>query len=289
MLKRFIIYIIILIFTNNLIAKETKSNIYQPPSSSLVIDMNTGRVLHSRNSNTQIHPASLTKVMTLYILFNQIKNGNFSMNDKLYVSNEAANMKPSKLGLKAGEYITVRDAIMGLIVKSANDVAKTIAENVAGSEKDFVKIMNKQARTLKMYNTNFANASGWHHSQQKTTANDLAKLTIAIKEDFPEYYHLFSKKSFNFRGQSIMSTNYVTKNYDWCEGLKTGYTRPSGFNLITTASFKNKKVLGIITGAKTARGRDRDMVVMITKYLYKDEKLEKNKQLKVKKARSKQV
>jgi D-alanyl-D-alanine carboxypeptidase (penicillin-binding protein 5/6) len=238
-----------------------------PTKSSLVVDMKTGKILHAQNAKAKVNPASLAKVMTLYLIFESIESGKLSLTQKLYVSKHAEQMQPSKLGLKAGEYITVRDVILALIVKSANDGAAVAAENIAGSEPKFARMMNRRAKQLGMHDTNFTNASGWHDPAQKTTAVDLAKLAIAIKRDFPKFYHLFSRTSFSFRGQVISGHNHVTANYRWSEGLKTGYTRPAGFNLITTASRNNMAVVAVITGGKSAAIRDKQMVSLLDQHL----------------------
>lgn len=233
------------------------------PPTSLVVDLKTGKILHEQNANARIHPASLTKLMTLYLTFESIELGKLALNQKLRVSERAENMKPCKLGLLQGEYITVRDAILATSIKSANDAAVTLSENIAKSEANFVMRMNSKARQLGMKYTKFKNASGWHHPEQKTTAKDLAKLATALKRDFPRFYHIFSKTSFLYKGNVIKGHNHVTANYAYAEGLKTGYTRPSGFNLVTIASKDNKTLVGVVTGSPTASSRDQKMVKLL--------------------------
>lgn len=186
-----------------------------------------------------------------------------------------------KLYLKAGETITVKDAINGLIIKSANDVARVVAENIAGTEKRFAKLMTVRAKQLGMKNTNFANASGLHDSRQRTTAVDLAKLAIAIKRDFPEYYPYFAKTNFAFRGKTINGHNKLTANYPWAEGLKTGYINAAGCNLITTATKNNKSLVGVVIGGKSAALRDKKMRKLLDKQFARNAKnksrLEKNR------------
>ncbi|WP_375330350.1 D-alanyl-D-alanine carboxypeptidase family protein [Candidatus Tisiphia endosymbiont of Nemotelus uliginosus] len=230
---------------------------------SLVVDYNTGRILHDKNSTTKIYPASLTKLMTLYLLFEAVESGRLSMNQKLYVSKNAERMLPCKLGLRAKESITVREAILALIVKSANDAAMVVAENIKGSEEKFARLMTIRAHQLGMRDTYFKNASGWHHPCQKTTARDLAKLSIAIKRDFPKYYSYFSRNNFVFRGKTIRGHNKVNETYEGVEGLKTGYTTPAGYNLITAATRKNKSLVAIVTGGRSAESRNLQMVKLL--------------------------
>lgn len=262
---------------------------------SLIVDCKTGTILHSYNKNVKIYPASLTKVMTLYILFEALERGKFSLNEKLYVSYKATNTYPSKLYLKAGEKISVREAILGLIVKSANDVAMVIAENLAGSEENFVTLMNICAKKLGMKNSFFTNASGWHHPKQKTTPVDLAKLSIAIKRDFPKYYVFFARTSFRFKGKEIKGHNRLTAKYPGAEGLKTGFTNPAGCNLITVATRNGKTLIGIITGSSRAIYRDKKMVSLLDKYFnvkntfLKKQKFLKKTKLKVVLAKVKRV
>ncbi len=234
-----------------------------PTQTSLVVDCKTGRILHDKDSTTRIYPASLTKLMTLYLLFEALDSGRLSMNQKLYVSKNAEKTLPSKLGLKAKESIIVRDAILALVVKSANDAAMVVAENIKGTEEKFAQLMNIRARHLGMKDTYFNNASGWHHPCQKTTARDLAKLSIAIKRDFPKYYSYFSKNHFVFRGNIVRGHNKVNEIYEGVEGLKTGYTIPAGYNLITVATRNNKSLVAIVTGGISAKSRDQQMVKLL--------------------------
>jgi len=237
-----------------------------PHQTSLVVDVKTGKVLHEKNSKIRIYPASLTKLMTLYLAFEAVESGKLSMNQKLRVSRNAEKMRPLKLGLREGEYITTRDAILGTTIRSANDASVVLAETIARSESNFARLMTAKARKLGMKDTKFKNASGWHDPEQKTTARDLAKLAIAIKRDFPKFYPLFSQTSFIFRGNMVNGHNRVTANYDGAEGLKTGYTTPAGYNLITTASRNNKTLVGVVTGGSTWSARDKAMVKLLDKH-----------------------
>jgi D-alanyl-D-alanine carboxypeptidase (penicillin-binding protein 5/6) len=217
--------------------------------------------------------------MTLYMLFEALEAGKFALNDKLHVSPNATRAHPSKLHLKAGEQISVREAILALIVKSANDAAIVVAENIAGSEQKFAKLMNIRAKQLGMKNSFFTNASGWHHPAQKTTPIDLAKLSIAIKRDFPQYYGFFAKTSFKFKGKQINGHNRLTANYPGAEGLKTGFTNPAGCNLITVATRNGKTLVGVVTGSNKAIARDKKMASLLDKHFGI-----KNDNLKTKKA-----
>ncbi|MGX6959811.1 MAG: D-alanyl-D-alanine carboxypeptidase family protein [Rickettsia endosymbiont of Pentastiridius leporinus] len=248
-------------------AKKAVKNSPKPSvQTSLVIDAKSGKVLHAHNSQIRVYPASLTKLMTAYLMFEAIEKGKLSLDKKFLVSAKAAKMPPCKLGLRAGETITVRETINALIIKSANDAAVTAAENMKGSEKAFAHLMNVKAKQLGMKNTYFKNASGWHDPLQQTTARDMAKLTMALKRDYPKFYPLFSKTSFIFRGNVINGHNRVTKNYAGAEGMKTGYTSPAGYNLVTTASRNNKSLIAVVTGGRSAVSRDQKMMSLLDQH-----------------------
>ena len=236
------------------------------PPASMVIDSDTGQVLHSEGATQQIYPASLTKVMTMYLLFEALESGQLHMNQSIPVSSYAASMPPGKLWFKDGEYIKVEDAIVAMVVKSANDVATAVGEKIAGSEQKFAKLMTKRAKDLGMDNTTFRNASGWHHPDQKTTAADLAKLAMAVKRDFPQYYEYFSRTSFVFKGNTIRGHNPLTAHYDGAEGMKTGFNNPSGFNIITTASNNGKSLIAIVTGSRNRHHRDNKVVALLDEH-----------------------
>lgn len=253
---------------NAKVTAASSSTMNLPPQTSLIVDIDKGKVLHAENADLRIYPASLTKVMTIYLAFEAIKNGDLSFDDEITASARASSMRPSKLGLKPGETISVREAIMSLIIKSANDSAVTLAEAVSGSSEDkFARLMTKRAHDLGMVNTTFRNASGWHHPEQKTTAVDLAKLAMALKRDFPEYYSLFSENSFTFRGNTYHTHNRVSRDYKWADGLKTGFTNPAGFNLITTASKDGRNIVGVVTGGRSSKARDVKMIALLDKHL----------------------
>jgi D-alanyl-D-alanine carboxypeptidase len=230
-----------------------------------VVDAKTGKVFHAVNENTRNYPASLTKLMTLYLLFEAVEKKRLNFSTRLAVSRKAANRPASRLGLKPGQSIRVKDAVMALIVKSANDVASVVAESVGGNEKRFALRMTDKARKLGMSRTTFRNASGLPHRGQMSTAKDMATLTRAIINRFPQYYHLFSRQAFTFEGRTYRTHNKVLKTFPGAEGMKTGYIRASGFNLITTAKRSGKRVIGVVFGGNTSRSRNRHMKTLLTR------------------------
>ena len=227
----------------------------------IVIDFDTKEVLFEVNANTKNYPASLTKIMTLYILFDQIEKGLLTYDTKLKVSKIASSRSPSKLYLEAGSYIKVEDAIMALIIKSANDVATVVAENISGTEKDFAKLMTRYARNLGMANTTFKNASGLPNRAQLTTARDISILSHSIISNFPEKYKLFSKQNFTYNGKSYKTHNKLMLNYEGADGIKTGYIKASGFQLAFSAVRNNKRLVGVIFGGDTGKQRDRSLKI----------------------------
>ena len=254
--------------------KKRKRYYYQPLKSSIVVNAENGEIQHDENAKTKIFPASLTKLMTLYLTFEAIEAKKLKINEKLLVSRKATKMPPAKLHLKAGETITVKEAIMALIVKSANDVAVVLAERLSGNEVKFATQMNNCAYDLGMHNTYFHNSSGWHNKDQTTTALDLAKLAIALKRDYAKYYSLFAQTRFKFRGRIYHSHNNITSKYPGAEGLKTGYTVPSGYNLITAANNKGKNLVAVVTGSPSALHRDTAMNNLLNKYFNINHKIE---------------
>src|SRR5579885_1866692 len=207
---------------------------YSPPSASIIVDGNSGRVLEDSNPDALRHPASLTKVMTLYLLFERLQAGKIALNTPLSVSAHAAAQAPTKLGLKPGQSISVEDAIKGIVTRSANDAAVVIAENLGGSEEAFAREMTEKAHALGMSRTRYVNASGLPDDDQVTTARDQALLGRAIQDRFPRYYKFFSTTSFVFRGNTIRGHNHLLGSVPGVDGIKTGFTRSSGFNLITS-------------------------------------------------------
>ena len=224
-----------------------------------VVDANTGRTLYARNEDAIRHPASVTKVMTLYMLFEQLEKGRFRLDSPLRVSAHGASMAPSKLGLRPGETIEVEDAIKALVTKSANDVAATVAENIGGDESTFAEMMTRKARSLGMRNTIYRNASGLPNPQQVTTARDLAVLGRAIQERFPRYYHYFGTPAMRYGRQIIRNHNKLLGRVEGVDGIKTGYTRASGFNLLPPAKRGGRHIVGVVLGGRT--GRERDIIM----------------------------
>jgi D-alanyl-D-alanine carboxypeptidase len=234
-----------------------------PKYSSIVIEYPSQKVLYSENPTLLNQPASLAKVMTLYLVFEAIQAGRLQLNQPLYVSAKAANRQPSKLGLKAHQTITVQDVICGLVTKSANDAASVIAENLAGSEENFGHIMTEKARQLGMNNTNFTNASGIPDPKQLTNATDMAILGFAILRDFPGFYKYFSLREFEFQGRVFRNHNHLLGKYPGTDGIKTGFTVASGFNLISSAQRNGHRLIGVILGGRTIKSRDQRMMQIL--------------------------
>lgn len=230
---------------------------------SLIMDAETGAVLHARYANSKRHPASLTKIMTLYMLFEALEEGRLKPTDRLKVSARAAGQPPSKFYLKAGSTIDVRSAIRALVTKSANDVAVTVAEALGGTEYKFALKMTDRARTLGMSRTTFRNASGLHHPNQVTTARDMATLAIAMRRDFPDYYHLFSTKAFSYGGRTYNNHNKLLTRYNGTDGIKTGYINASGFNLVATVERNGRRLIGVVFGGRTGSRRDNHMIKLL--------------------------
>ncbi len=236
-------------------------------SASLILDARTGKVLSAENADVLNHPASLTKMMTIYMAFEAINRGKLSWNTPLVMSKYAASRPPTKLGVRAGDSITVRDAILGMITKSANDAAAAMAEKLGGSESNFASMMTQRARQLGMSRTTFYNASGLPDGRQVTTARDMSTLAVALMRNFPSEYRLFSTASFTFRGRTIRGHNNLMYRYQGMDGIKTGYTNASGFNLVSAVKDGNRRVVGVVLGGRTARSRDDKMAGLLDKYL----------------------
>lgn len=236
-------------------------------TSSIMVDAADGKVIYENNADELRYPASLTKLMTLYITFNALENKRLKLTDKLKVSKTAAGRSPSKLGVKAGSTISVKDAIMAVIVKSANDCATVLAEHFSPSEAEFAKLMTQTAKKLGMKHTVFKNASGLPNSQQKTTARDMSILAMAVYHHFPQYYKWFSAQSFTYKGQTITGHNHILKTFAGADGMKTGYTAASGFNIVTSAKRNNKRVIAVTMGHKFVNERDKRVSLMMDKGL----------------------
>lgn len=232
---------------------------YSPPYAAIVVDAKSGAVMHATNADAKRHPASLTKIMTLYLLFERLEAGKLKLDSPLKVSGYAEEQAPTKLGLEDGETIKVEDAIKGVITRSANDAAVVIAEALAGSEEEFAKLMTRKAKALGMTKTVYRNASGLPDDEQVTTARDQAILGRAIQERFPGHYKFFQTRSFAFRGQTISNHNRLLGRVEGVDGIKTGYTRASGFNLVTSVRRDNRHVVAVVLGGSSAASRDARM------------------------------
>lgn len=231
--------------------------------SAFVVDHRSGKPIYEHDVDARRYPASLTKVMTLYIVFEDLSKGKLNLNTKVPFSAKAAAQPPSKIGAKEGSAITLDTAIKALIVKSANDVALAVAERVGGSEEAFAKRMNATAKRLGMHSTHFVNPHGLFNPNQYTTARDMIKLGIAIHNHFPKYYPLFQTPSFDYNGVTFSSHNRVNKDFPGADGIKTGYIRKSGFNLLTSAKRNNNRVFAVVLGGRTTQLRDNLMISML--------------------------
>ncbi len=235
----------------------------------MVIDANTGRVLHDNSGSEPRYPASLTKMMTLYIAFETIEAGRLQFSTPLPVSERAAAAAPSKIGLEAGSEIALRDAIKAVIVKSANDMAIAIAEKIGGNEEAFARLMTKRARQIGMRDTTFRNASGLPDPEQVTTARDMLTLAMRLQDDFPQHYRLFSTRSFSYGGKTYRTHNALLGRFPGVDGIKTGYTRASGFNLVSSYKAGGKYVVGAVFGGASAGLRDAHMRMLLARGIEK--------------------
>jgi D-alanyl-D-alanine carboxypeptidase len=242
---------------------------YSPAFSSIIVDGNSGATLTSTNPDASRHPASLTKIMTLYLLFERLDAGKIKLDTEMPVSEHASEQDPTKLGLMPGQTIRVEDAIKGLVTRSANDAAVVIAEALGGSEDDFARMMTRKARMLGMSKTTYRNASGLPDDEQVTSARDQSTLGRAIQDRFPRYYRYFSTASFTFRGHSIANHNHLLGTVEGVDGIKTGYTRASGFNLVTSMRRGNRHLIGVVMGGRSGSSRDAIMRNLLAENLEK--------------------
>jgi len=233
---------------------------------SFVINENTKRIYHNTNADTRNYPASLTKIMTLYMVFDALESKKILMKTRLKVSKRASRQPPSKLYLSPGSTITVKDAIMALITKSANDVATVVAENLGKSERNFAKLMTKKAKQLGMTRTTFKNASGLPNRGQLSTARDMATLAMAIRRNHPKFFKLFKTKHFVYQGTKYTNHNNLLGSYSGTDGIKTGYTSASGFNLVASVERNGQRIIGVVFGGKKARSRDRHMIKLLNRH-----------------------
>jgi D-alanyl-D-alanine carboxypeptidase len=225
----------------------------------LILDATSGRELVADRADELRHPASLTKLMTIYLTFSALDSGRLSLGDALPVSINALNAPPTKMGLPPGGTVNVRDATMALVTRSANDAAIVLAEALGGDEATFAQLMTQKARQLGMTSTVYRNASGLPNREQVTTARDLARLAFALMRDFPHYYAVFSVQSYPYRGRVLENHNRMLLSYEGADGLKTGYTVASGFNLVMSAMRDNRRLIGVVMGGDSAGQRDRMM------------------------------
>ncbi len=240
---------------------------YAPPYAAIVVDANSGKVLHASNADSQRHPASLTKIMTLYLLFEQLETSKLKLGSELEVSPHASAQAPSKLGLSAGENIAVETAIRALVTKSANDVAVVVAEALAGSEAQFARQMTQKAHALGMSRTIYRNASGLPNPDQFTTARDQALLGRAIQERFPKYYRYFATPTFTYRGHAMRNHNKLLGRVAGVDGIKTGYVEASGFNLVTSVRRGNRHLVAVVLGGRSGSARDARMRDLIAQHI----------------------
>src|SRR5215470_2339641 len=232
-------------------------------SESIVIDADSGRVLSEMNADAITYPASLTKMMTLYLAFEALNAGTLHLDQYLPISTEAASKSPTKLHLVPGDSVQVHDLILGIVTKSANDAAAVLAEGLAGSEPGFAERMTAKARQLGMTSTVYRNASGLPDPDQHTTARDVAQLALALYHDFPREYRYFATREFYFRGRVILTHNHLLDWYEGADGIKTGYIGASGFNLAASAARSGHRLIGVVMGGSSAGSRDREMAALL--------------------------
>ena len=247
--------------------RHARAEEYSPPSSSIVVDGNSGAVLQASNPDALRHPASLTKVMTLYLLFERLDAGKIKLDSELKVSQHASEQDPTKLDLKPGQTIAVEDAIKGIVTKSANDAAVVVAENLGGDEAGFAKLMTQKAHALGMSRTTYVNASGLPNDDQITTARDQALLGRAIQDRFPHYYKYFSTPSFVYHGEAMRNHDHLLGTVDGVDGIKTGFTNASGFNLLTSLHRDGRYLVAVVMGGVSSSSRDAHMRELISDHV----------------------
>lgn len=240
---------------------------YSPAFASIVVDANSGSTMAASNADSIRHPASLTKIMTLYMLFERLEQGKIKLDSEMEVSEHASEQAPTKLGLRPGQTLRVEDAIKALVTRSANDAAVVVAEALGGEEDDFARMMTKKARALGMSKTVYRNASGLPDSQQVTTARDQAILGRAIQDRFPRYYRYFSTTSFAYRGRVIRNHNKLLGRVEGVDGIKTGYTRASGFNLVSSMKRGNRHIVAVVLGGRSGGSRDAIMRNLLAEHV----------------------
>lgn len=258
---RFVLFVAVLALLGSITrAGDASAQIGSDRYAAIVQDARTGATLMAAHADEYRHPASLTKMMTLYMLFEALRSGRVRLDTPITMSREAAAQPPSKLGLPAGASLTVEQAILALVTRSANDVACAIGEHLAGDEERFAQVMTQRARSLGMTRTTFRNASGLPDFEQVTTARDMALLGRRLRDDFPTYFPYFSADVFRFRGRVIANHNRLLGEYEGTDGIKTGYVHDSGFNLVTSVQRDGQRLVGAVFGGSTGRERDRHMM-----------------------------
>jgi D-alanyl-D-alanine carboxypeptidase len=244
-----------------------KRSSYSPPYASIVVDVNSGAVLQATSADSRRHPASLTKIMTLYLLFERLEAGRLKLSSRLPVSAHAAAQAPTKLGLKPGQTLQVEDAILALVTKSANDAAVVVAEAIGGTESEFARMMTRKAHSLGMRRTTYTNASGLPNSDQITTARDQSLLGRAVQQRFPRYYRYFATEAFAYHGRRMRNHNRLLGRVEGVDGIKTGYTRASGFNLVTSMRRGRRHVVAVVLGGRSSGQRDAQMRRLLSAHI----------------------
>ncbi len=260
-------------------APATAAPVDNPKYAGIVVDAKTGNVLYGENADSLRYPASLTKMMTLYLVFEALESGRITLDTRVPVSARAAAEPPSKLGLRPGGSFTVEQGILALVTRSANDASTALGEMLGGSEARFAQMMTAKARALGMTRTTYRNANGLPNTAQMTTARDQARLGIALRQHFPQYYGFFSTRSFKYGKQVIGNHNRLVGNVRGVDGIKTGYTRAAGFNLVTSAQLEGQSVVGVVLGGTSGGARDAQMRKLIAAYLPKASRNGKGKMI----------
>ena len=238
-----------------------------PKHAAIVVDANTGKVLYASSADAARYPASLTKMMTLYMTFEALSRGKIKRSTRIAMSRHAASQPPTKLGVKPGQSITVETAVYALVTKSANDAAAALGEHLGGTEENFARMMTAKARSLGMRSTTFRNASGLPDPAQRTTARDMATLGMALRQHFPNHFTVFSARSFTYGKRRMANHNKLLGRVAGVDGIKTGYTRASGYNLVTSAGAGKKRIVAVVLGGQSGRSRDAEMAGLVNKYL----------------------
>lgn len=240
-------------------SKKPSRNIY----AAIVIDADSGEVIHQDEADKVLHPASLTKIMTLLLVFEALSKKELSSHSSVTVSRYAASMSPSKVGLKPGQSMSVQDAVYSLVTKSANDISVALAEKIGGSEAQFARMMTAKAHEIGMSRTQFVNASGLHDPRQQSTARDMAILGRYILKVYPQYYHVFGQKAFRYNGRIFRNHNHLMESYQGMDGIKTGYVAASGFNLVASAKRGNHRLIGVVFGGQSTSSRNSRMADLL--------------------------